>query len=156
MYISDYFGVLSSGEICLNRQLPRFFDTITFFQVMVTYGGNPVHSETVIVVVHLNSEYWNKVKLKYGLILYTFMNMSLYEGREPKVGIVENLFAKRNLKNSENLLCLKEFVTLRLFKIYISFDDLGVGCIPLVQVWTALYLGKGLIEEYLKAKTCQL
>ncbi|CAC5386738.1 CDH12 [Mytilus coruscus] len=50
-----YFGVLSSGEIRLNRQLPRFFDTITFFQVIVTYDGNPVHSETVIIVVHLNN-----------------------------------------------------------------------------------------------------
>ncbi|XP_063402154.1 hemicentin-1-like [Mytilus trossulus] len=52
---TDYFGVLSSGEIRLNRQLPRFFDTITFFEVMVTYDGNPLHSETVIVVVHLNN-----------------------------------------------------------------------------------------------------
>lgn len=58
LYISDYFGVLSSGEIHLISQLPRYFDTITYYNIIVRYDGNPQHSETVGVVVHLNSEYW--------------------------------------------------------------------------------------------------
>ncbi|VDI51626.1 Hypothetical predicted protein, partial [Mytilus galloprovincialis] len=51
---TDYFGVLSSGEIHLISQLPRYFDTITYYNIIVRYDGNPQHSETVGVVVHLN------------------------------------------------------------------------------------------------------
>ncbi|CAC5386735.1 unnamed protein product [Mytilus coruscus] len=51
---TDYFRVLSSGEIHLISQLPRYFDTITYFNIIVRYDGNPQHSENVGVVVHLN------------------------------------------------------------------------------------------------------
>ncbi|XP_063405028.1 uncharacterized protein LOC134688340 [Mytilus trossulus] len=51
---TDYFEVLSSGEIHLISQLPRYFDIITYFNIVVRYDGNPQHSETVGVVVHLN------------------------------------------------------------------------------------------------------